>query len=656
MNSLQPEDLLKFRWLQGVAISPNGLSIAYTVRQPEAATNSYRTDLYLYTTTTRNTQKLAWQAGDMHPPVWSRDGSQVASAWQQNQCTHIEIWAADGSHQSTFSLEGSSLIELDWSPDGRRLAFSSWIVVQRSEDHQGPKRGIPAPTVRTVRRLRYKQDGAGWVHNRFRHIHVLDLDTGDLSQLTAGECDYRQPRWSWAGDRIACVAIAREQNTPLGQGQVMILDSSNGELTPLMPQWAGAAVSPQWRSDDSAIAFVGYQANPPVNRRLFYHVWLYDFMVEEARDLTVHVDQTIGNYAFSDQRAGLTNATVRWPMGEGLIHFLLTDQGAVHLYGVSESGETEKLVGGQRVIFEYSPASDGSVAFGMTEPDNPGDLYLLRPGQDDQPIQISNLNAWLNGHKLSKPQEYWYAGLDGKRVHAWEIRPTNFDERATYPTIVYVHCSMFSWGFSQEMQCLARAGFVVAYFNQRGTTAGYGQDHALGNYYGKHASEFQEIMLGVDDLADRPYIDGDRLGVTGGSCGGFMTNWIIGHTDRFAAAVTQRSVTDLLSKYGTSDNGPEQAESEGGGAPWQNTQHLWKSSPIAYATQINTPLLILHSEEDHRCALGQAEELFAALRWLGREVELVVFEGESHGLAHSGRPGNRIERMHRIRHWFEKYL
>jgi len=178
----------------------------------------------------------------------------------------------------------------------------------------------------------------------------------------------------------------------------------------------------------------------------------------------------------------------------------------------------------------------------------------------------------------------------------------------------------------------------------------------LGNYYGKHRDEFEEIMRGVDDLTRRPYVDPERLGVTGGSCGGFMTNWIVGHTDRFAAAVTQRSVTDLVSKYGTSDNGPEQAESEGADAPWVNVDLLWESSPLAYAPQIHTPLLILHSAEDHRCTLSQAEELFAALRWMGRPVEMVIFEGEHHGLSRGGRPGNRIERLHRILDWFGRYI
>jgi len=221
---------------------------------------------------------------------------------------------------------------------------------------------------------------------------------------------------------------------------------------------------------------------------------------------------------------------------------------------------------------------------------------------------------------------------------------------------VYVHCSMFSWDFNHEFQCLANAGYVVAYFNQRGTTAGYGQAWTQASEGDQGGVEYDEVMLGVDDLVEREYVDAERLGVTGGSCGGFLTNWIVGHTDRFSAAVTQRSISNYLSMFGTSDLGPEYTEGEAGANPWTDVEAVWKQSPIAYFDKVHTPLLIVHSEEDYRCALEQAEQLFAALRWMGRDVEMVIFEGEHHGLSRGGRPGNRIERQHRILDWFRKHL
>jgi dipeptidyl aminopeptidase/acylaminoacyl peptidase len=652
VRGLVPEDLLKFCWLEEIAFTPDGQRVAYSVRRPDGGRNDYQTDVYLIELETRTPHKLSIGIGQGGSLSWSRDGQRLAFVWRGVEQTSVEIVAADGTPWRSYLVDGAAPTGLDWSPDGSRLACSRWTHV-RGANEPGVRPGVPAPTVRVVRRLRYKQDGVGWVEDRYRHIWVLELGTGTWVQLTDGECDYSDPRWSWGGSKIAFTATAREQNTSLGQGQILLCHYASGRIERLIPEWQGAAVCPQWRADDGAVVFAGHAGAPPVNRRRFYHVWLHELDGGHTRELTADLDQTVGNYAVADQRAGLTNITVKWPGGQGRIYFLLTEQGATHLYSVTEEGEWRQEVGGKGVVFEYAPSETGRVAYGRANPTSIGELYLLEGGSSEP---LTRLNPWLESRRLSEPQEYWYAGVEGKQIHAWEIKPLAYEEGKRYPTIVYVHCSMFSWDFNHEFQCLANAGYAVAYFNQRGTTAGYGQAHALGNYYGKHVAEFEEIMLGVDDLVQRPYVDAGRLGVTGGSCGGFMTNWIVGHTDRFAAAVTQRSVTDLVSKYGTSDNGPEQAESEGACAPWMDLDRLWDSSPIAYAHQIHTPLLIIHSEEDHRCALGQAEELFAALRWMERKVELVIFEGESHGLSRGGHPGNRIERQRRILDWFNRHI
>ncbi len=643
---------MKFSWLEEIALAPDGRRVAYSVRRPDAGRNSYQTDVYLLHLETRAMHKLTSGAGQGGSLAWSRDGARLAYVWRGAEETGIEVLAADGTPQRSYAVEGSAPTGLDWSPDGERLAFARWTEVRSASDG-GSRPGVPAPTVRVVRRLRYRQDGVGWVEDRYRHVWALELGTGDLVQVTDGECDYDQPCWSWDGRRLAFVGMAREQNTALGQGQILVCDYASGEIELLMPEWEGAAVSPQWRADDGAIAFAGHAEKPPVNRRRFYHVWLYDLESGEARELTGDLDQTVGNYAVADQRAGLTNITVKWPGGQGPIYFLLTEQGATHLYSVTEEGEWQQEVGGKGVVFEYSPSEAGRAAYGQANPRSIGELYLLEGGASEQ---LTQLNQWLKSRRLSEPREYWYEGLEGAQIHAWEIKPVGFEEGKRYPTIVYVHCSMFSWDFNHEFQCLANAGYVVVYFNQRGTTAGYGQAWTRASEGDQGGKDYEEIMLGVDELVKQPYVDAGRLGVTGGSCGGFMTNWIVGHTDRFAAAVTQRSIANQISFFGTSDIGPECTEGETGHNPWTDLEAVWRQSPLAYAENIRTPLLIVHSDEDYRCPLEQAEQLFAALRWMGREVELVIFRGESHGLSRGGRPGNRIERQRRILGWFQKHL
>jgi Tol biopolymer transport system component len=346
LRGLIPEDLMKFRWLEEIACSPDGQHVAYTVRQPDGARNDYQADVYLLELDTHTRHKLSNGIGQGGSLSWSRDGQRLAFVWRGVQETSVELVDADGSPRRSYPVDGPAPSGLDWSPDGRSLACSRWTQV-RGANESCRRPGVPAPSVRVLRRLRYKQDGVGWVEDRFRHIWVLALDTGDWLQLTDGECDYSEPRWSWDGTRIAFSGMAREQNTTLGQGQILVCDYASGSIDRLMPEWQGVAASPQWRADDGAVAFTGHAEPPPVNRRRFSHVWLYELENGKSRDLTADLDQMVGNYAVADQRAGLANITVKWPGGQGRIYFLLTDQGATHLYSVTAAGAWRQELGGK---------------------------------------------------------------------------------------------------------------------------------------------------------------------------------------------------------------------------------------------------------------------------------------------------------------------
>jgi len=651
-RGLIPEDLLYFSWADELALDPGGARLAYTVRRPNAQTNDYTVDVYCCNADGSELRRLNTGTGRAQSLAWSRDGQRLAYTWNSGGNSELHVCSAAGETERVYSFDGAPLSSLAWSPDGRRLAGVRWTPYRHPGD-VGPRPGVPEPNIKVIRRLRYKQDGVGFVHDRYTQIWLLELDSGDLQQLTAGECDYAEPAWSVRGDRLAFLGLAREQNAELGQGQIFVCDVPGGAPRRLLPGWVGACRSPVWGDDDRSIAFAGHTHPAPTNRRIFMQPYLADVESGTARPLAPELDQEVGNYAVADQRKGLSNITLKWPAGDRWIYFLLTEQGATHLCRVDTAGTVERIVAGPCVVFEYSPAAGDVVAFGRADPLNPGDVWIWRGGQSER---ITTLNAWLGDCLLAEPEEYWYGGLDGAKVHAWLMTPPGMDRARRHPLVLQVHCSMFSWDFCHEFQCLAAAGFVVAYFNQRGTTAGYGQAWTRASEGDQGGRDFDEIMLGVDDLLRRPYIDGARMGVTGGSCGGFMTNWIVGHTERFAAAVTQRSITNQVSFFGTADIGPECTIWETRSTPWEDLEANWRQSPIAYAANVTTPLLIIHSDEDYRCPLEQAEQLFAILRWLNREVELVVFEGEDHGLSRGGRPGNRIERLRRIGGWFERFL
>lgn len=651
-RGLIPEDLMKFRWLDEIALAPNGLQVAYTIRRPDSDTNGYITHLYVRELSATSAKRLTSGNCQVSSLAWNRDSSQLAFSYRDEQTDSVRVRNIADNTDTIYPTNGTPLSSLDWSADGTKLVGVRWTKINRL-DERGAVDGIPKPTVKVIRRLRYKQDGVGWVHDRFTQIWVLELTTGDFVQVTHSECDYSSPKWSNNGARLAFVGMAREQNVPLGYGQIFTCQFPDGQPQLLLKDWQGTAVSPMWGDDDTYIAFAGHNIAPPVNRRNFWQPHLANVEAGTAIKLGEDIDEEVGNYAVADQRKGLANVTMKWAVGDDWIYFLLTEQGATNLYRINTSGDYEKLVSGDSVTFEYSPAVGGKVAYGQADPSNPGELFFW---DNENTQKLTDLNPWLRDHHLAQPESYWYDGFDDAQVHAWLMKPLNFDPTKKYPLVLYVHCSMFSWDFNHEFQVYANTGYAVAYFNQRGTTAGYGQAWTKASEGDQGGKDYEEIMLGVDELVSRPYIDGDRMGVTGGSCGGFMTNWVVGHTDRFAAAVTQRSITNQISFFGTSDIGPECTGGETRTDPWRDLQSSWRQSPVAYIDNINTPLLIIHSDEDYRCALEQAEQMFAALRWRGKPVELVIFEGENHGLSRGGRPGNRIERQHRILGWFKKYM
>lgn len=664
-SRLRVEDLVRYEWLEGVAISPDARHVASVSRRIAMDRNGYQADVLL--TTVHGDARWSLTEGDgiASSLAWSRDGTRLAFVWHAARGGGWSVVIVDVTGPAPLEVmriatEGSSPTSLDWSPDGLRLACVRWTPLAATGTEPTP---LMPTTARTVRRLRYKQDGVGWVHDRYKQVWVLDLSTRRWEAWTHAELDHADPRWSWSGDRIACTAVAREQDAPLGYGQLLVLSEHGRDAGPLPPAWPGAAGAPMWRRDDRALVFVGHDHPPPVHRRRFAHVWLLSLDTGEARDLSGGIDAQVGNYAVSDMRPGLTTVNAAWPNGAGRIWYLSTERGTVVLRSLDpERPEPERVVAGRGVVFAFSVADDGTIAYGWSDPTTVGDLFVLPSG--GTPRCLRRCNAWLRSYEIAVPDELDIVvpadasvGAPAEAtVHGWELRPPGMATDERHPAIAYVHCSMFSWAYSHEFQCLAAAGFVVQYLNQVGTTAGYGQTHALGNYIGSQHRETREIHACVDVLAARPYVDATRIGVTGGSCGGYLTNWLIGHSDRFAAAVTQRSISNLVSKFGTGDNGPEQATAEGAAPPWQDLALLWEHSPIAYASQVTTPLLIIHSSEDHRCPLSQAEEWFAALRWHGAPVEMVVFEGESHELSRAGKPLHRIERLNRIIGWFRHHM
>ncbi|MBX6342038.1 MAG: S9 family peptidase, partial [Thermomicrobiaceae bacterium] len=280
-------------------------------------------------------------------------------------------------------------------------------------------------------------------------------------------------------------------------------------------------------------------------------------------------------------------------------------------------------------------------------------------GEGRQERAVSAVNAdWLAEVTLAAPERITYLGEGGVEIDGWVLKPPGFRPGVRYPLILEIHGgphAMYGSTYFHELQVLAARGYVVLYANPRGST-GRGQEFvaaAMGDWGGV---DYRDLMAGVDHVLSLGYVDEHRLGVTGGSYGGYMTNWIIGQTDRFKAAVTQRSTCNRYNLLGTSDLVWSYGPWEFRGYPWDEPEFHLERSPISYVRRMRTPLLILHSEQDYRCPIEQAEQLFVALKLLGREVEFVRFPNESHELSRAGRPDHRVERLRRIVDWFGQHL
>ncbi|MBT3368994.1 MAG: S9 family peptidase, partial [Nitrospina sp.] len=288
---------------------------------------------------------------------------------------------------------------------------------------------------------------------------------------------------------------------------------------------------------------------------------------------------------------------------------------------------------------------------------DPGQAFV-RNLEEQESHQVTMANTWLQKVDLGEVEEIWFKGRDDNDLQGWIVKPPGFDASQSYPSILEIHGGpLVQYGefFMHEFYYLAAQGYVVYFSNPRGGQ-GYGEKHAKAIWGGWGDADYADLMLWADHMSAKPYIDSDRMGVTGGSYGGYMTLWIIGHTHQFKSAVAQRVVSNFVSMWGSSDLNWIFQQVHGNKPPWEDLEKHWKHSPIAYIGNAKTPTLIIHSEHDHRCPIEQGEQAFVALKTLGVDTEFVRFPEEPHGLSRMGRTDRRIVRLNHICRWMDKYL
>jgi len=663
-------DLLKFQWAADPQISPDGSQVVYTHVKVNAKGDGYDTSLRMVPMAGGGSRELT--AGPRDSGVkWSPDGRQIVfiRAFEKDgkpQPGQLFLLRMDGGEARALTDLPKGAASPVWSADGKHIAFNSTTL---PKDLEKKKEGDEKSDVRVIARAAYRGNGLGYLEpDRPSHIWSVEVppiisEVPHPKQVTSGDFAESDARWSSDGSQIYFTSNReREPYYHAPDRDLYAVSASGGDITKVASidgPIGSIALSP----DGSRMAFLGSLNGEPI--RSYSQPDLFLTSVQPGstpKNLTAGYDNDIGGGVGGDQHPprGGAQTTPFWSKDGRFVFVVASEEGRTNLKRVDmETGKVEAVTKGDHDLVSYSAAADGSkAAVLISTPTNIGDLYALDVA-NGQMRQITNMNEKLFSElNLTAPEMFWYKSFDGKQIQTWVQKPPNFDSSKKYPMILNIHGgphAAYGYTFDHEFQWMAAKGYVVVYPNPRGSTS-YGQEFGNVIQYHYPGDDHKDLMAAVDQVIKLGWVDPDKLGVTGGSGGGVLTNWAIGHTDRFKAAVSQRSIADWRDFWYTADF-TLFAPTWFRGAPWQQEADFKERSPITYIDKIKTPLLLIEGEADMRTPSGAGgEQMFRALKFRKVPTAMVQFPGETHELSRSGRPKHRVERLQHIVAWFDKYL
>ncbi|MCX6015820.1 MAG: S9 family peptidase [Chloroflexales bacterium] len=662
-------DVAHISFIESVAWSPDGANLAYVIASPDSMANKYRRSIWLRRGNAAPRRFSAGTAGD-RSPVWSPDGQWLAFVSNRGGDAQIYVIAVDGGEAEAITAIPTGASSPVWSPDGQYIAFVSSLNRQELDLEANP---LPAPPTmffaeqqkaflahqagqavdpRVMNELPFRT-GTDYIDGRRSHIYLVEVAKGPSSvrRVTKDKRDYFAPAWSHDGLSLWSVAKRDVTSTSyfVGRSLVQILLDEKNILAPVVNNQApwSIASAPQISPDGQWLAATASHYDAP-----FYGgatLLVRPVSGGDWRPLDCQ-DTTIGEWRWLPDSRGIAYVA-EWH-GRGTLRtvFIGADAPMVLAQPAIDAG---------MVIADFAINQAGDVAYSVGGPQYPCELWLA---SKSSVTQLSQLYSDLLTQRVTVAfEEIWYPSHDGAMVQGWLLAPPIINHDQQYGLILHIHGgphAMWSPGTRAmwlEWQATAAAGFYVFFCNPRGSE-GYGAAWQAGTKARWGVADQPDFEAGIDAvLAKGLQIDPAKVGVTGGSYGGFMTTWLIGHSKRFAAAVSARGVYNLITEHSMSD-AYELVEYSFDMVPWRDAAALWQASPIAAVADMKAPLLILHSELDFRVPIGEAEQLYTMLRRLGRTVEFVRYPREGHELTRSGEPLHQMDHMRRTIDWFIRFL
>jgi dipeptidyl aminopeptidase/acylaminoacyl peptidase len=665
-RAIEAEDLYRLQLVSDCQISPDGRQVVFCVERVDGEKEKKYTSLWLVKTNDGRASQLTQGDQVDRQPRWSPDGETITflSNRADEKQYQIYLLPMSGGEARPLTAMTGSFDTFQWSPDGRELLCQfrkkDQEAIEREADPRQKELGVVA---RRITRVFYKLDGAGYLPEERWHIWTVDVETGVGQQLTDGQIyDELSPCWSPDGRQIAFLSN-RSVDPDLepeavdvylmpASGPVKVTDLQRLETPP------GNKSLLSYSPDGRYLACIGQDSARGWWKN--YGIWLLPLDgIGPMRDITAEYDINVGNGTLGDI-ANRPSIKPTWSADSQRLFFQVGKHGVTQLVSITPEGnDLRRELESTGVVGTFTlDSSNAGLAYCFGTFDDPGNIWF-----SDQEIGVSRQLTHFNRKLLAEidlgqVEQIWFKGADENDLQGWIVKPPEFDSKQRYPAILEIHGGPYlQYGatFMHEFYYLAAQGYVVAFCNPRGGQ-GYGEKHsrAITNAWG--TVDFADLICFADLIADRPYIDPERMGVGGGSYGGYMTAWIIGHTDRFKAAVAQRVVSNLVSMWGSSDFNWHFQRPFGDKPPYDNLENMWRQSPIAHIGQATTPTLVVHSERDMRCDLEQGLQLYVALKTMGVPSELLLFPEESHGLSRGGRTDRRIVRLENIVRWFDRYL